>query len=243
VIGSTSQRPSSCCVYADQGRIPLGPDRCRNALPSLPCGHEVARPHILHRHLTTQGGYTFSLTYAPGALQILALDPEPAVLGGGDADDVTGPHLELGETLVPVLDQFALAALDLFDVGAERGEDAGLALDAHRPRVGVDGSDDAPFAGLGVGEDPLGEGVRPGPRLPAAAAPGEIPDTPPAVGGRLLGPGLRPPCLAELGSEVALLLDRVRDHPVDRIRGNGSRRQILRGGGGAPGHGTTPGVS
>jgi hypothetical protein len=44
---------------------------------------------------------------------------------------VPGPELDLGERPVPVLDELRLAALDFLGGRAERGEEPGLALDAH----------------------------------------------------------------------------------------------------------------
>lgn len=156
---------------------------CRDVPPAAPRPYLVdVWAHLLDRHLAAGGHHAFACGYAPCTAQVFALDTQPAVLGGRDADDVPGAEPDLGERPVPVFDEVAFTVFDLLHVGAERGEESGFAFDGDGPRIRVGGGDDAPFAGVRVGEDPFGEEVRGGPRLPGPTATPDVPFVPVAWG-------------------------------------------------------------
>lgn len=176
------------------GNGAAGALRCQHAPPSVAGPDLITWAYVTDRFCRITALYRCRGHNAPRRAEIFSLNSERPVVGGVHVDDVTVAESDLAVAAMRVLNQPGRAVLDLARRGAQRAEDARLGLDADGPRIPVGRRDDAELAvGLSVGQDDVGEGLRPRPRLAGPPAPLYVPGSPVPVRHQLLGSGRPPP--------------------------------------------------
>ena len=166
---------------------------------------------MFNRHLSAQGDYRFSLTYAPYSTQIFPLNTQGTVVGGVGADDGAVAEPDLTGRAHHRGDDLAVACDSVGHGCAYGGEEPGFTFDAGRPGVAVGGADDAPLPRLGIAQDEFGEGLGTGAGFAGAAAAEPQHDPPVPIRQQLIGSGHRAPQLGQ----------------IPRRRGSGPQRRNL----------------